>query len=225
MTAAEKCATCGRDLGTEYYEVNGRITCEDCRILAEEEFNLGGRGRLLQASLVGLLGAAGGAGLYYAVSRFTGTHYAIVAAVVGLIVGAAVRYGSRGEGGWRYQTLAVFLTYAAIVASEAPSVLQRLQAHPPAGAPMAAAAPATQAVPGTDSTTAIAHAESRSAQLMDTVASLAVLLAFLSVAPVLASLDNAVGLIIIGVAILEAWYLTRRGRLRITGPHPIAPVA
>ena len=78
-------------------------------------FHQGSRlGRGFKAIVFGTIGAALGAILYYAIMRITGLNIGLVAIVVGLLVGGAVKAGSGNRGGWFYQLLAVFLTYSAI---------------------------------------------------------------------------------------------------------------
>ena len=50
-------------------------------------------------------------------AKATGYEIGLVAIVVGLLVGGAVRKGSGARGGWFYQLMAVALTYAAISGS------------------------------------------------------------------------------------------------------------
>ena len=53
----------------------------------------------------------------------------LIAIVVGLMVGVAVRKGSKGRGGWFYQTLAVVLTYGCICAQYMPDIVQGFVQH------------------------------------------------------------------------------------------------
>ena len=58
----------------------------------------------------------------------TGYDLGLIAIVVGLLVGGAVKFGSAGRGGWFYQTMAMVLTYATISASIVPEVVAQLMA-------------------------------------------------------------------------------------------------
>ncbi len=60
---------------------------------------------------MGLVGAAFGALLWVGARRLTGHEIAVGALAVGFFAGFAVRKGSKGQGGARYQALAVFLAY------------------------------------------------------------------------------------------------------------------
>jgi hypothetical protein len=48
-----------------------------------------------------------------------------------------------------------------------------------------------------------------------------VLLLFAAVAPILAGASNIIGLLIIGIAVFEAWKLNKRVQLAITGPFRV----
>jgi nitrate reductase NapE component len=61
--------------------------------------------------------------------------------VVGLMVGAGVKKGCRGRGGWLYQSLAILLTYFAIVTTYIPLIIKGAVEAP---APPAAAATAPE---------------------------------------------------------------------------------
>src|SRR2546430_16776483 len=88
-------------------------------MIAERDRGTSGT-RFAKALGLGLLAAAAGAGIYYAVAAATGSEYAIVAIVVGLLVGTAVRKGSNRRGGWGHQAPAMALTHSAIAVTHIP---------------------------------------------------------------------------------------------------------
>ena len=99
-------------------------------------FHQGSRlGRGIKAVLFGTIAAALGAILYYAIMRITGLNIGLVAVVVGLMVGGAVKAGSGNRGGRFYQLLAVFLTYSAIVGMFVPKMLDVFKKGPGQNAP------------------------------------------------------------------------------------------
>jgi hypothetical protein len=53
------------------------------------------------------------------------------------------------------------------------------------------------------------------------VLGIVVLLLFAAVAPLLAGASNIIGLLIIGIAVFEAWKLNKRVPLDITGPFRV----
>lgn len=121
------CAACKRGIAEEYYSVNGAILCGPCRQNIAEAMEGGsGTGRFLRASLFGLGAAVAGFAIYFGVMVVTRYEIGLISILVGFMVGAAVRAGSGGRGGWRYQLLAVFLVYTAIGASYGSAVLHEL---------------------------------------------------------------------------------------------------
>lgn len=125
QTPGGACAACGQPLRDVYYEVNGRVLCERCRRAAETSWAAGSSsGRFGKAVVFGIAAAAAGSALYYGVLALTGYEFGLIAIVVGFLVGAAVKKGSQGRGGWQYQTLAMFLTYTSIVSSYVPLIIR-----------------------------------------------------------------------------------------------------
>src|SRR5919204_2135495 len=125
-TAAVACVGCQGSLRETYFAVGDRILCRGCaEKLREELANQGSRaGRVLRAIGAGAGAAAVGSLLYYAVLALTGYEFGLIAIVVGYAVGVAVRWGSKGRGGWAYQGLAIALTYLSIVTAYVPSIIQ-----------------------------------------------------------------------------------------------------
>jgi hypothetical protein len=122
------CAFCRRSLSGSYFEVNGKLACELCRMKAEEIWNQSsGVPRFLRACVFGTVAAALGAALYYAVREVTGYEISLISIAVGWMVGVSVRVGSNRRGGLPYQLLAIFLTYSSIVGTYAPLVIQGLR--------------------------------------------------------------------------------------------------
>jgi hypothetical protein len=235
--AQSTCADCQRPLAGFYYEANGQTVCESCRYAIETRFNSGSRaGRFLRATGLGLVAAALGFGIYYGIAALTGYEFGLIAIVVGFLVGTAVRIGSHGRGGWVYQTLAIALTYLAIVSTYIPPLIEGLreaakreeaQIEQQAPGPAPAAAPAqasTIAAPAQSANTAAASPDA-TPTLAQAVFAIAILLAIACAAPFLAGFQNIIGIVIIGIGIYEAWKLNRRAELIITGPHTIAAAA
>lgn len=219
------CSVCGRSLTQTYFVANGRIVCENCRHSVEEEWNRGGAaGRLGKAIGLGVLAMIGCSLLWYVVLKLTDAQWGILAVVVGLVVGGAVRKGSNGRGGWRYQTLAIFLTYTAIVSSYVPYIIDGIRDRSAETTSLDSAATADFAtdtlVLVQDSVTAATASTSRPGPLAKAVAIL-LLLGFLYALPFLAGIKNVLGILIIGFALYQAWKLNRRTELTVTGPHQV----
>ncbi|HEU4649745.1 MAG TPA: hypothetical protein VFS33_11835 [Gemmatimonadales bacterium] len=123
---APTCQECRRPIADRYYEVLGLTVCERCReSLATKFSGKASAGRLLRASLFGAGAAVIGAALYYAVGALTGYNFALIAIVVGWLVGRAVQRGGASGGGWQYQALAVGLTYLAIASTYVPTLIEQ----------------------------------------------------------------------------------------------------
>jgi hypothetical protein len=134
--AGPVCTACKQPIVDEYYEVTGKVFCTGCRHLIEAAFRGGSRfGRAIKALVLGSVAAVIGAVIYYAIIRATGWNIGIIAVLIGLMVGGAVRKGSGNRGGLGYQFLAVFLTYSAIAAMLIPVALEGLAAHANKGQP------------------------------------------------------------------------------------------
>lgn len=227
------CGLCAQPLRIQYYEVNGAVACSACKARLERERNAGSAfGRLARATLFGVLAGAVGAGIWYAVRRLFHVEVGLIAIVVGLLVGGAVKAGSKGRGGWAYQALAMFLTYASIASTYVPDVVQAFREMPDKETGAAATATANPQQP----TTAPTPATARTAELASPATAdsslpplLAIPLAFVLVlaiafaAPFLGGFSNILGIIIIAIALYEAWKINRRVPFALNGPFRLAP--
>jgi hypothetical protein len=213
------CKACGSQLHETYFVVNGNIVCENCRRSVEAEWNRGGAaGRFGKALALGILATIGCSVLWYAVLKLTDTQFGILAVVVGFVVGGAVRKGSNNRGGWRYQALAIFLTYTAIVTSYVPLIVDEMRQH--SAEISKAAAPAARADSLTTATTTSTSKPKLGA--LGFAIGIVVLLALLYATPFLAGIQNLIGILIIGFALYEAWKLNRRAVLQVSGPHQVS---
>lgn len=219
---AAVCGTCATPLHSSYFLVNGAMACEACRYGVEAPDMGSSLGRFARALGAGLGAALAGAVVYYAISAITGYEFGLMAIVVGFAVGAAVKWGSRGRGGWRYQTLAMVLTYLSIVGTYIPPIIRGIREHQD---DTLARAPAT-AGSGPASATAsagpaVADAKQEPLTFGGFMLAVAVLMAIACAAPFLAGVQNLMGIVIIGIGLYEAWKINRRVTLTISGPHAI----
>ena len=217
---ATTCGACAKPLTTEYYEANGATVCAEC---CEQFRAVGTAGssmtRAVRALGAGLAAAIAGSILYYAILAITGYEFGLIAIVVGMAVGKAVNWGAYGRGGWRYQTMAIVLTYVAIVSSYVPLIFAE------AGKATAATENAGTAEAGAkpeQETAATSPQEPLSGSAA--VAALVVLTGLVLALPFLAGAQNIIGIIIIGIGLYEAWKFNRKPQISITGPHAIAAV-
>jgi len=229
------CGQCSLPIGEQYYTAGDLVLCERCRGLTQEAWAQStGAGRMVRALGLGAGAAVLGAALWTAVVQLTGYELGLIAIVVGLLVGGAVRMGTRGRGGHIYQVMAVGLTYLAIVASYVPYVIQGLEQA--VAAEQAVHEAGTEAVaPAEQGTLAGAGEEAareavpapavaqpdRAPTALEWVAYAAIVLAIAASAPFLAGFENAIGILIIGIALWQAWKMNARAELELAGPFRV----
>jgi hypothetical protein len=227
VTEEPSCDACHTAIAGEYYEVNGKAICATCRQGITAAMTGGSRlKRMFKATALGVLAGAVGAGIYFAVLKLTGYEVGLIAIVVGVLVGTAVRSGSDGRGGWFYQLLAIGITYCAIVFTYVPMIIseiEQIQAKEIQSA--------STSMPATDSTAASTPAETDNQpfNLNDAAPGLRAfmkvfvyLLAFV-VAFISPILDvNLIGYLIKGFALYEAWKINKRPQVTISGPYRLA---
>lgn len=214
------CESCSAPIPSVYYMAGDRVLCERCHaeLLVNPDPGSGTR-RFAKAAVFGIAAAVGGSALWYGFRALTDHEAGVIAIVVGLMVGGAVRKGSGGRGGWRYQTLAIALTYISIVSTYIPEIFGQLkqsaatqESQPASPAPSAAAGAQPAPAPAPDAPPTAGRA------LLALVVVAALLLALAMAAPFLAGAENLIGLVIIGIALYEAWKLNVRVNTEVTGP-------
>ena len=210
------CGQCQKPLLDSYYQVNGAAVCASCAESLRTQWTGGSApGRFIRAGIAGAGAALLGAVVYYAVGALTGYEFGLIAIVVGFAVGAAVRWGSRQRGGWLYQSLAIALTYMAIVSTYVPGIVASIRnSETEQAASSGPANPGVQPVSQTEG--------ARPPTFREFVFAMVVLLAIACAAPFLAGLQNIMGLIIIAIGLYEAWKLNRRTTFEISGPHAVS---
>jgi len=226
---APACAFCRTPLQASYFDINGQIACDSCRSKIEQQFQKGpGAAGFLKAAGAGLGAAIAGCAIYYAVRALTGYEIGLISILVGFMVGKAVRWGSRGRGGWVYQTLAMFLTYMAIVSTYIPLLIKEIgdQVESKKSAVVApgVTSPGSATAPGvgpskTSAPGAKKATEDTSEMTFGTVAvGLVGIFVLAAAVPFLAGFEHILGLVIIAFGLWEAWKLNKRPVIAILGP-------
>jgi hypothetical protein len=222
--AAPLCSACKRPVVQSYFLANKAILCNECcEQFKESLYGGSGSARFLIAAAMGLGAALAGSVLWYVVRRVTGYELGLIAIVVGLMVGVAVRKGSKARGGWVYQLLAMALTYFSISAQYVPDLFEAMKNKldkPPAAAKRAAAdkqvAKKGQAEkPAPDDGPNPKH---------DTPAAFALVVLFLLMLalPVLIGIQNPISIVIFAFGLYEAWKINKRA-IGFSGPFRLAP--
>ncbi|MBL8912293.1 MAG: hypothetical protein JNM17_16500 [Archangium sp.] len=126
---ANACASCGRQLISEYFTAGPLSLCGNCaaQLKAGPPEDNQGCWRFVKAGAMGtgagLLGAIG----YGAIIYFTGYELALVTIFIGWFVGRGVMKGSDNRGGRGYQVLAAILTYVWCMQAFVPSLITGMQ--------------------------------------------------------------------------------------------------
>jgi hypothetical protein len=235
-----ECASCNQAIADSYYTINEKVFCERCKEKLTAPPEGSAFGRLLRAVAFGTVAAAVGAGIWFAVSSLTGYEFGLIAILVGFMVGTAVRIGSRDRGGLKYQFLAVFLTYAAIVSTYVPTIITQINdelagevAHVEEGLAFN-----EETVAGAESVTGVMAEDQASAGgdadmalgveevgFGGFILGLVALMALAFALPFLAGFQNLIGLLIIGFGLWQAWRINARQKLEISGPFQMSSKA
>ncbi len=206
--AGVTCANCKGTASPEYYELGTKVFCTTCRGLLEGSLEkLRTAGNLPKAFLYGLGAAVLGSLIFYAVSAITGYQIGLIAVLVGWLVGKAVRKGSGSLGGRRYQIIAVILTYLSVASAHVPDITKVFYAQ---AAKAEQQSPVAQASP-------VVH--------IGYVRFYALVFGLALALPFLALPRGILGLVIIGIALWEAWKFTRAVQVEFRGPFSVAPAA
>jgi hypothetical protein len=221
--AAAVCIACHSPIATEYFQINGKVVCGRCRQKIEWAADTPrGIAALASAAGLGLIAAVSGAAIYYAVLAYAHLEIGIVAILIGYMVGYAVRVGTNGRGGLRYQVLAVVLTYGSVALAYAPFAFQ--------GAEKARSTRSSQSPSdGGSIETAQTARAGRAPSAATVVVGLGFLAAFIAALPVLAILSTLPGGLIsgfiIGLGMRQAWRMTGAPRVDVLGPYRIGAAA
>jgi hypothetical protein len=205
--AVRVCSRCQARFEQEYFEAAGNFICPACarQIGGESE-----PAAFWRAAGYGAGAALLGTIIWYSIVALTSYEFGLIAIVVGLFVGYAVRKGSRGRGGWRYQALAMALTYVSITASYIPLVIEAAQEQDVVENGASAVAEATLG----------GEAEGAArASLAELGLAMLFVFAIALASPFLSGVENIMGLIIIAIGLYEAWKLNKR--VVVTGPYHI----
>ena len=210
---AQRCVACQTPIGASYFHANGQVVCPMCAERIKAGQQKAPTTSLAIAALYGA-GAALAGTILYTVVAMMGVEIGIIAIAVGFMVGKAVRAGARGLGGRPQQILAVLLTYFSITASySVVGLYQFAKKHPSA----------QQSATGSSTpSTTDGDANKGPAGL---VAALLLILMLLVAAPLfgLGSIGGFISLFIIFIGLRQAWTMTGRTEVLVSGPFETAP--
>ncbi len=225
----EVCKACNQTITGEYYRVNGVQACAGCVEKVKQQMPEDTHAAFVRGMLFGVGGALAGLIVYSAFGIITGLVIGYVSLAVGWLVGKAIKTGSKGIGGRRYQIVAVAFTYAAVslsaipigisqfVKSEKNKVVTSQQSSPNASTQGGAAGQQPDAGAGGTSTTTSPEPKKK----MSVGAAIGALLIAGLASPFLELADEPhgiIGLVILLVGMNIAWKLTSAPKLEIMGP-------
>jgi len=224
-SGTETCKSCNKPISGNYYRVNGTMACANCVSQLQARLPKDTHAAFVRAMVFGAGGAILGLILYAAFGIITGLEIGYLSLAVGYIVGKALRMGSNGVGGRRYQIAAVLFTYFAVAMSAVPigiyeSIKDYKEQHPKTST-------ATPSAPATDRSQKLDSSPEGKAVAADEKAGpsagklIGTLLFFGLASPFLGlqnPVNGALGIIILLVGIRIAWRLTAAPQVDIVGP-------
>src|SRR6267143_2828310 len=222
------CKSCNQAISGQYYRVNGSLACAHCTEQLKNQIPKDNHAVFVRGLAFGIGGAILGLILYSTFSIVTGLEIGYVSLAVGWLIAKAIRMGSKGIGGRRYQIAAALLTYGAVSMAALPIYFFQINKEKQAKPPQTQTAPSAKPAPAPsdqDSSPADAHGASPPASPGNPQMNLAKafgLLVLLGLASPFLELVNplsgAIGLVILFVGMNIAWRLTAGPKIDILGP-------
>jgi hypothetical protein len=203
--AARLCTACRQPIPGDYYHAAGHVVCLLCAQRIQAGQQNPPASSLARAALFGAGAALAGCAIYATVWLVTGYQIGLIAILVGVMVGKAIRYACGGLGGRPQQILALVFTYFAITSSMIPVVISR-QMNKSKTAVSATKTPSPPAA---------------SVKRPPVLVSAAVLVVISAASPFIA-LSRGTGifyLLMIVIGLRQAWKMTGRREILIMGPY------
>lgn len=188
------CVACKQPILDRYFSARGQTVCQSCRDRISGQL-AAAAGNLPQSIVFGIGGAIAGSAIYFAVAAIANVEIGLVAIAAGWLVGRAMQLGAGGAGGSSLQIIAAGLTYLSVAAAYlAVRVHAAVEAF--GVTPMAAVS-------------AITSGSALKAMALPITENLADL-------PM-----GALGLLIVGVGVYQAWRMTAKVELTFEGPFTV----
>ena len=232
---SETCKSCNRPISGSYYRVNGTLACSNCVTQLQSQLPNDSHSAFVRGMIFGVGGAILGLILYSTFGIITGLEIGYLSLAVGYIVGKAIRMGSGGVGGRRYQIAALVLTYFAVSVSAVPigiyESIKDAKAKPhPVSSTTSGAGDSSKVDLGEKNSAgpeakAVANDEKPGigiGKLLGTLLLFGLASPFLELQnPV----NGALGIVILLVGIRIAWRLTAAPQIDIIGPFQTKPAS
>ncbi len=232
---SDTCKSCNRPVAGSYYRVNGTLACSTCVSQLQSQIPRDSHSAFVRGMIFGVGGAILGLILYSSFGIITGLAIGYLSLAVGYIVGKAIRMGSGGVGGRRYQMAALALTYFAVSMSAVPIGIYESIKDAKAKAPHASSSASGPANSGKVDSGADGSASPEAKAVANDekpgvgVGKLLGTLLFYGLASPFLELQNpvngALGIVILLVGIRIAWRLTGAPKIDIIGPFQTKPAS
>jgi hypothetical protein len=224
--SGDACKSCNQAISGAYYRINGSLACERCTTQLQTQLPKDNHAAFVRAVMFGVAAAVLGLIGYAAFSIITGIQIGYISLAVGWLIGKAMRTGSRGVGGLRYQIAAAIFTYAAVAMAAIPIYFSQVSKEKAAKPPQVKTAPANPGAPAehTDNSGPSSGAATPTPEGKPRVNPFKALglLALLGLASPFLELQDpfhgAIGLIILFVGMRFAWQQTGAPKIDIVGP-------
>ena len=222
VSGTERCQICNNLIGGDYFRVNGLMACEQCASDARNGQPRDSHSAFSRGLLLGIGAAVLGMIVYAAFTIITGWYIGYLALGVGYLVAKAIKKGSNGLGGRRYQIAAVLLTYAAISIAAVPIGISYAVKHSKAAATRQDGS-STQSAADANSESASPAAVAPAAKASPNYGAFVGELLLLGLASPFMELQDPVhgliGLFILFIGLRIAWRLTASQPLEVDGPY------
>src|SRR5271170_1514657 len=113
-SSGETCKSCKQAISGNYYRINGMLACQRCAEQVQQQTPKDTHAAYVRAITLGIGAAILGFILFAGFVIITGISLGYISLAVGFLIGKAMKLGSGGIGGRRYQIAAAALTYAAV---------------------------------------------------------------------------------------------------------------
>ena len=234
-STSDTCKSCKQVISGEYYRINGALACSRCAREVQGQMPKDTHAAYVRGIIFGIGAAILGFVIYTGSVIISGLEIAYISLAVGFLIGKAMKMGSGGIGGRRYQIAAAALTYAAVSVAAIPIVFYHAHKSAPSraarvqnGSAAPGAQQATPNLPAKQNSRGSSDSEDEEVDTPGAKPPLRVLqavgrLVLLGLAsPFLGLQDHPfhglIGLVILFVGVRIAWQLTAGPSLQVIGP-------
>ena len=222
----DQCTRCHQPINGSYYRIGGDLACESCAAQATPNLPADSHAAYVRALIFGSGAAIVGMILYAGFEIATGIIIGYLAIGVGYLVGRAMKFGSKGRGGRRYQIAAALLTYASVSMAAIPVAIHSYSRDHKAAQVAAPtnSATADNPFPGDSSVTSEPKTQHPGLGMaLLTLAGIGLASPFLELGE---GFGGIIGLFILFLGIRAAWALTAGNDSTasdISGPYTVQP--